>query len=152
LVNTYSDFRFTYGVMEARVQFDGTTTIANWPAFWANGTGRWPTTGEIDVMEGLVGKTSWYYHWGKGRGDAVGDEMPLTGLADSLTGWHTFAADWEPGVITYYFDGVQVGQVTSGVVNTPMHLIVNYALSNTISPPVKVPSTFLVDYVRVWQH
>jgi beta-glucanase (GH16 family) len=66
-------------------------------------------------------------------------------------GWHIFAADWGPGYVKYYYDGVLVGQVTSNVVSSQMYIILNYGLSTEISPPVQVPSHFLVDYVRVWQ-
>jgi beta-glucanase (GH16 family) len=69
-----------------------------------------------------------------------------------IPGWHTFGADWEAGVINFYYDGKYVGQVTNGVVNNNMYLILDYALSDTISGPIKVPSSMQVDYVRVWQH
>jgi beta-glucanase (GH16 family) len=148
LVNSHSHYTFTHGYMEARVWLDGSNTVKNWPAVWADGTGTWPTTGEIDVMEGLGGSPAWHYHWGSGGGSQVGG-APAMG---TRTGWHTFGADWETGSIKFYYDGQYVGQATSGVVNNPMYLILNYGVSASISGPIQVPSSFLVDYVRVWQH
>lgn len=148
MVTSRPHYTFNYGFMEARVWVDGSTTIKNWPAFWADGTGTWPTTGEIDVFEGLNGRPSWHYHYGSTSSPQQSGGYPS--LSPS-TGWHIFAADWEPGVITFYYDGKNVGQVTSSVVNSQMFLILNYGVSTTISPPVQVPSDFLVDYVRVWQ-
>ncbi len=147
IVNSYGRFEFNYGFMEAKVYLNGSTQIDNWPAFWADGTGKWPTTGEIDVMEGLGGTAAYHYHYGHGNGKSIGKSVPLNPVA----GWHIFAADWESGVINFYYDGKPVGQVTSGVVNNNMYLILDYALSDSISPPIKVPSTMQVDYVRVWQ-
>jgi beta-glucanase (GH16 family) len=149
MVTSHGHYTFTYGYMEARVWMDGSSNPKNWPAFWADGTGTWPTTGEIDVMEGLGGSPAWHYHWGSGSNPSQTGGTPSM---SSKTGWHTFGADWEPGSIKFYYDGKQVGQATSGVVGNPMYLILNYAVSSSISGPIQVPSDFLVDYVRVWQH
>lgn len=148
LVNTRRHFTFSYGYMEARVWLDGSTKIANWPAFWANGTGKWPTTGEIDVFEGLNGRPSWHYHW-----DESGDHKSAGGYPglSNPVGWHIFAAEWQPGSVKFYYDGQYVGQATQGIASGPMYLILNYGISSTISPPITVPSYYLVDYVRVWQ-
>ena len=77
---------------------------------------------------------------------------PGPASAESFTGgWHTFAADWEPGSITYYYDGTEIWQDTSGITSAPMYLILNLALDSSMSVDL-VPATMRVDYVRVWQH
>lgn len=148
LVNSRSHFTFTYGYMEARVWLDGSSTPANWPAFWADGTGSWPATGEIDVMEGLTGSLAWHYHYGSSSSPKQVGGYPKM---SSKTGWHIFGADWERGVIKFYYDGVYAGQVTSNVVASKMFLILNYGLSSKAGATAKVPSSYLVDYVRVWK-
>ena len=136
----YNKFLFTYGLMEARVWIPpGTATPVDWPGFWASGA-NWPQDGEIDVMEVLGGKLCWHFHYSGGAPGGC-PNIPQVG------GWHTFSADWEPGVITFYYDGAQVGQVTSGVTSAPMKVNVNLALSSSVVVPVNT----LVDYVRVWQ-
>jgi beta-glucanase (GH16 family) len=143
LVESAHDFTFTYGRMEARIWLPpGSGEAHNWPAFWANGTGTWPVTGELDVMEALEGHACWHFHSTAG---GPGGCAPLP----SPGGWHTFAADWRPGVVTYFYDGQQVGRLTSGITGSPMYLIFNLALSTEISPPVRVPSEMLVDWVKV---
>jgi hypothetical protein len=143
LVETAHDFTFTFGRAEARIWLPpGSGPIRNWPAFWANGTGAHPTTGEIDVVEGLDGEACWHFHSPIGR---QGDCAP----GGNPAGWHTYAADWRPGSITYFYDGVPVGRITTGVTSAPMYLVLNLGVSSLVSPPVALPSEMLVDYVRV---
>jgi beta-glucanase (GH16 family) len=145
LVNTDGKFEFTYGFMEARIWLPGQgQQITNWPAFWADGQ-NWPQDGEIDVVEGLDGLACWHFENPDGN---PGGCVPGT----FTNGWHTFGADWEPGSITYYYDGRRVGRVTSGVTSAPMFLILNYATSHQHGGPLDVPATMRVEYVRVWQH
>ena len=63
-------------------------------------------------------------------------------------GWHTFGVDWQPGRLTFYYDGRRVGTHTRGVTGSPHFLILNHGISGT---RVKVPATLKVDYVRVWK-
>jgi beta-glucanase (GH16 family) len=147
LIQTYNHYRFTYGYMEARMWLPhGTGTPVDWPAFWADGTGTWPSTGEIDVMEVLDGgNLCWHFHY---SGGAPGG-CPSIG---NRAGWHTFGADWEPGSITFYYDGAKVGRVTSGVTRSPMYLIANLAISNSYGGRMAHHTHTSIDYVRVWQH
>ena len=143
MVTTNGTFSFTYGYMEARVWLSGSGSIADWPAFWADGQ-VWPTDGEIDVLEGLRGKACAHFHNPAGG--------PGTCASGTFTGgWHTFAADWEPGSLTFYYDGTEIWQDTTGITSAPMYLILNLALDSSMTPDV-APATMRVDYVKVWQH
>jgi hypothetical protein len=143
LVESAHDFTFTFGRLEARIWVPpGSGAVRNWPAFWANGTGTWPTTGELNVMEGLEGRACWHFHSPSGGpGGCASWANP--------GGWHTFAADWRSGSVTYFYDGDQVGRIALGITSSPMYLVLNLGLSSQVSPPVTVPSDMLVDYVRV---
>jgi beta-glucanase (GH16 family) len=137
-------YQYTYGVAEARVYIPAAgSKVANWPAVWTDGQPPWPANGEDDVMEGLGGKSCFHFHSPAGGPGAC--------VAGSFAGWHTFASDWEPGSVTYYYDGVKVGQITTGITSSPMYLV----LDNTVSaqsPQLARSADMQVDYVRVWQH
>ena len=83
-----------------------------WPAFWmrpADGTGD----GELDIMEaigtgdpadaeaGSVHQTLWYD--GKGTYPKQSQVAPVPG--GPAAGFHTYAAEWRPGVMRWYVDG-----------------------------------------------
>ena len=151
MVSTMGKFSLTYGFIEARVWLPGVPgnpgQVANWPGVWTDGK-NWPTDGEIDIAEGIKGRVCAHFHGpaepdGIGAGGGTG--CPSGNYAN---GWHTFAADWEPGSVTYYYDGVDIGRVTSGVTSAPMFVILDYATQR----PAQAPATMKVAYVRVWQH
>jgi beta-glucanase (GH16 family) len=150
LVSTQGKFSFTYGFIEARVWLPAAAgepgDVANWPTVWTDGQ-SWPEDGEIDIAEGLHGEVCAHFH---GPADPKGVGVGRTGCpaGNYAGGWHTFAADWEPGIVTYYYDGVDIGSVTSGITSAPMFLILDYAAGY----PHQAPDTMKVDYMRVWQH
>lgn len=144
LIDTDGKFSYTYGYLEARVWVPGNGTIADWPAIWTDGQ-SWPQDGELDAMEGLGGQACWHFHDPSG-GPGGCSTTNFTG------GWHTFGADWEPGSVTYYYDGTVVGSVTSGITSSPMFVILDLAADNAYGGPLTAPATLRVDYVRIWQH
>jgi beta-glucanase (GH16 family) len=134
-------FQFVYGALEARVRIPASgTRVADWPSVWMDGQ-TWPADGEGDIVEGLTGQTCFNFHpTSRGSGGCT---------AAAYTGWHTFAADREPGSVTYYYDGVKVGQIGTGIAATPMYIVLGIGV--TAANPV-VPTDMQVAYVRVWRH
>jgi beta-glucanase (GH16 family) len=142
-------FSFTYGYAEARMWLPANgSAIANWPAFWLYATGLSHTypNGEIDILEGLGGLARAHLI------SSLGTQGPLIGAGTYAGGWHTFAADWEPNAITFYYDGVSIGSFTTGIPSAPMFLIISNDISQELGMHPIVPATLMVDYVRVWQH
>lgn len=138
----HKGFQFRYGYVEARIDIPAEgTQIANWPAFWTDGQ-NWPRDGEIDIMEGLGGVAAFHFHY---PGGAPGDNA-----SGHYTGWHTFAANWQPGRVTFYYDGTKVGQVTNGITSAPMYLLIENSGGRWGGPSHR-PAVMKVAWVRVWQ-
>lgn len=149
IVQSHRKFEQAFGYIEARVFFPGSGgRIWNFPAFWMNGDHArygesWPYAGELDIVEGLGGGVA-RYHFHSPTTGAGG------GPSGDFTGWHVYGALWEPGSVTFYYDGVQVGRLTSGITSFPMYLILNNGISDEHGGATVVPSTMMVDYVHVY--
>ena len=148
LISSYGKYTFTYGYLEARMYVPASSNgmPIDSASFWADGN-NWPVTGELDVMEVLAhckDTVAWHFHSSTG---SEGDCIPLSPPA----GWHTFGADWQPGVITYYYDGRLVGRAVLGITSAPMYLILAFGVNPRVGGPVALPAKAFVKYVRVWQ-
>jgi beta-glucanase (GH16 family) len=175
-LDTRGKIAFTYGTVSARIKL--TTGAGLWPAFWVLGDGRWPDTGEMDVMEN-VGAPDWTNSALHGPG--YSGNTPLVArrsfpTGQDITGWHVYSMDWSSGGFVFKVDDDAYYRVTREAVerygpwayDTPKHLIVNLALGgqypqgvNKITAPypglaadtvdlIKADkATMLVDWVRV---
>ena len=131
-----SKFEFTYGTAAARIKL--TAGAGLWPAFWTLGTGRWPDTGEMDIMEN-VGDPTWTNFALHGPG--YSGNTPLVSRqhftdGGDITGWHIYSMDWTTDALVFKVDGKQEFRVTRTTVerhgrwayDNPKFLIVNLAL------------------------
>ncbi len=165
---TKGRFEVAYGRLETRIQVPRGAGL--WPAFWALGTNidqvGWPQAGEIDVME-HVGRLPTQvfgtihgpgYSGGQSYGKYLDIEKPV---ADDF---HTFAVEWQPGKITWLFDGTPYFTATPDdpflqgkewVFDHPFYLLLNLAVGGNFGGAVGSDTTFpqamKVDYVRVYQ-
>lgn len=119
-----------------------TGQIANWPATWSTGQ-HWPTTREIDCMEGLQGQAAGHF--------IDGSTTPnFPGFYDGTTpGWHTFGVTLVNSKLSFYYDGVIMGAspYTTSSDNSPHYLVADNTTGNgTYVHPV----TMYIDWVRVW--
>lgn len=165
-IKTQDKFNFKYGKVEMRAKLPYGQGI--WPAFWMLGENinsvSWPNCGEVDIME-FVGQTPTKVYGtihGPGYNGAGGlgawHEYPA-GFSDSF---HTYAIEWEPNVIRWYFDG-QLFQTRTiddlngrqWVFDHNFFLLLNCAVGGAWpgSPDASTvfPQKYCIDYVRVYQ-
>lgn len=176
-IDTRGKFEFTYGRAAARIKMPDAAGV--WPAFWLLGNGKWPETGEIDIME-YVGEADWTgvaLH-----GEGYFGETPLVNKhffppETDVTQWHEYAVEWTPDQIRFLVDGKLTYRVTRKMVehygkwsfDTPKFVILNFAVggaypfkTNGIEAPYSgIPAgtvarirqgdiAMLVDWVRVY--
>ncbi len=127
---------FTYGTVAARIKL--TAGAGLWPAFWMLGAGRWPDTGEMDIMEN-VGDPSWTNVALHGPG--YSGNTPLVARRSfpapaDATGWHVYSVDWTTAGFVFSVDGdvcyrptrADVEKYGRWAYDTPKFLILNFAL------------------------
>jgi beta-glucanase (GH16 family) len=147
-------FSYLYGYAEVRARLPS-GSVGMWPAFWLlPADNSWPP--EIDIMEwqGVTPKadqvTLW---WSLPNGDV--SRAYDTGVNLSA-GFHTYGLDWEPGYTDFYFDRKRVMHYTGpNVPHKAMFILINLAIGGWEKgqlkpPPKEFPTSYDVDYVRVW--
>ena len=148
-IQTRKKYTQSYGFAEARIWLDAdaNNNIYNWPAWWLDGE-PWPSKGETDVMEGLggTGEATWHGPVDGGSGHNFGHFGPLGG-------WHTFGADWEPGIVTSYVDGKKISSYSdsANIVSGPQFFVLGLQMTCKSDYITKSPSQMKIDYVRAWQ-
>jgi beta-glucanase (GH16 family) len=114
-LDTRGKVEFTYGTAAARMKLPAGAGF--WPAFWLLGTGRWPDTGEADIMEN-VGDPSWTNAAMHGPG--YFGNTPLVRRAPlpsgDVTDWHIYSVDWTPDSLSFKVDGQEMYRVTKTMV------------------------------------
>ncbi|HVB04425.1 MAG TPA: glycoside hydrolase family 16 protein [Chitinophagaceae bacterium] len=135
-LDTRGKEQFTYGKLTARMKLPRGQGF--WPAFWALGNGKWPSTGEIDIMEN-VGEPNWTSVAMHGQGYSGNTPIVKRWFLprkDGITHWHTYSVDWTRDSLVFRIDDKRVYQVTRSMVSkygpwaydNPKYLILNLAL------------------------
>ncbi len=147
-LNTRGKFSFAYGTASARIKL--TAGAGLWPAFWTLGEGRWPETGEMDIMEN-VGDPSWTNVALHGPG--YSGQTPLVSRhpfsrGNDITRWHVYSMDWTPDGFVFSVDDAPFYRVTKAMVerygpwayDNPKFIILNMALGGTYPQSVNKAS------------
>lgn len=167
-VATRSKFTQTYGRFEARIKMPAEAGIAgSHSAFWLypqdQAYGRWPGSGEVDIAEWFSGLSANVYpsvHY-------AGENTSLSSgynckMPTSSTQFHTYAVEWTPTVMRFYYDGnlcyshawTPTGMSAPQPFDKPFYVVLTQVWGlgwNTRAAGMPDTSTLLVDWVKAWQ-
>lgn len=156
---------WTYGFFDVRAKLP--CGRGQWPAIWLLGTGQWPNTGEIDIME-YVGHEPTTIYGTTHSADSVAKSAPQGGKTElsepPCNAFHNYQAEWTPDAITFLIDGKpyyhREKPKGAGVDVWPFHLpeylILNTAVGGNWGGQQGIddtifPTRYEIDYVRVYQ-
>lgn len=136
-IDTHGKFDFTYGSISACIKLPAGSGL--WPAFWVLGAGKWPTCGEIDIMEN-IGEPDWIsaaVHGPGFYGDRALVNNKYFASENDVTRWHIYTVDWTPDEsLIFKVDNELIYRVTRPMVHTfgpwvfsnPKYIILNFAV------------------------
>jgi len=185
-LTTRTKAAWRYGKIEVRAKLpQGQGT---WPAIWMlprdQDYGRWAASGEIDILEtvnlgvpcakcpgGRENTVLGTIHFGDQppKNAFKGEEVPFPEVLDE--GFHTYGIEWEPGKITWQFDGrtyatrvasewwTAASKEPGAPFDREFYLILNLAIGGKLPEGRGLggvrddgyPKRMEVDWVRVWQ-
>jgi hypothetical protein len=143
----------TYGRYSMRFRSDSLENYKMVAMLWPD-SDNWGE-GEIDFME--VGELDWgntvYTNFYPRGNTATATPGKPSGFRSNVradgTGWHVATAEWAPGSVTYWLDGVKLGTTTSSAVpSTRMHLVIQVETAIGLPvPPASAAGHVQVDWI-----
>jgi beta-glucanase (GH16 family) len=131
MISSQSSFTQQYGVFEMRAKLPKGQGL--WPAFWLLPASKaWPP--EIDIMEVLGHEPNVLYTTlhSNATGTHTKSDIPAHNVSGTADGFHTYAVDWGPKEIIFYFDNKEIARrPTPDDMHQPFYILANLAVGGS---------------------
>jgi len=163
VITTSDYFEMTYGYVEMSAKVAGGEGLLS--TFYLFNQDFEKNKPEIDILEYIGSRPDkayqTYHYYDSNRARYSSGEkhssptMEFAGGPDLSSGFHRYSVLWEPGLIIWYIDGVEITRITGPrVSDEPMNIIAQLVIgSEWIGAPEAsaIPAVFEIDYIRAWQ-
>lgn len=163
VITTSDNFEMTYGYTEMRAKVaSGSGILSTFYLFNQYFDRNQP---EIDIIE-YIGQrpdkafqTYHYYdsnrsRWASGEKHST-PTMEHNAFTDLSAGFHDYSVLWEPELVVWYIDGVEVQRLVGPrVSDEPMNLIAQLVMGSVWigdAAPSSFPVVYEIDYIKAWQ-
>lgn len=143
-----------YGYFEIRCKLPQGKGM--WPAFWLVSRHSWPP--EIDIFEiyTSVSATTLESNLHFFKKEKHTSNMKKTKIPDAREDFHIYAVDWQPELLTFYFDGLAIRRqkIKKEWFPYPMHITVSTGVdgrNQEFLDEATLPNYMEVDYVRAYK-
>ena len=163
-VLTSSDhFELTYGYIEMRAKLASGDGMLS--TFFLFNQDFYKNKPEIDIIEYLGGRADkayqTYHYFDSNRArDSRGEKhssptMETVTNQDLSSDFHTYGVLWEPELVVFYIDGVEVRRLEGvRVSDEPMNIVTQLVMGSEWigdPDPAQVPAVVEIDYIRAFQ-
>lgn len=163
VITTADHFEMTYGYVEMRARVaGGAGLLSTFFLFNQNFDGNQP---EIDILEYIGDRPNkafqTYHYYDSNRFRYASGEkhssptMEFDAGTNLSAGFHDYSVLWEPELVIWYIDGIEVQRIEGPrVSDEPMNIIAQLVLGSIwIGSPtgVSFPVTYEIDYIKAWQ-
>jgi beta-glucanase (GH16 family) len=152
-IGTHGRFVRTFGRVEIRARFTRAPGI--WYALWARPwTGPFPEI-DFELLSRSAMQVYAVNHWAAPPLPADERRMYAVRVDVDFTQFHVYSVTWRPGLLEWKVDGAPMMRSTAqGVPQAPVGWMINAWVGGWSGGPTAetpVPSTFEVDYFRVYR-
>lgn len=168
-VTTKGHREWTYGYVEVRAKLP--SALGTWPAIWMMPAqdvyGKWPRSGEIDILEHVgynPGKIHFSAHTERLNHRRGTQRTHQIDAPEAVGQFHVYGLEWTADRLVWLYDGNEVYTIereensdwTSWPFNIDYYLILNFAFGGGWGgcegvDLAALPQQFEIDYVRLYQ-
>jgi len=163
VISTQDKFQMTYGHVEMKAKLTGGKGFLS--TFYLFNQDFFKNKPEIDIIEYIGDRPDkayqTYHYYDSNRARNADGERHSTPTMETPIGFdlsadfHTFGVTWEPGLVVWYIDGVEVRRLTGvRVSDEPMNIIAQLVVGSEWigePDPSSLPKVLEIDYIKAWQ-
>jgi hypothetical protein len=164
VISTLDYFKMTYGYVEMNARLASGQGLLS--TFYLFNQDYYKNKPEIDIVEYISHRPDkayqTYHYYDSNRARFNSGEKHSSPTMEAVAGgvnlsddYHRYAVLWEPGLIIWYIDDVEIQRISGvRVSDEPMNIVAQLVVgSNWIGPPdaQSIPAVLEIDYIKAWQ-